>query len=53
MNDLENHAQLPVKAGVTYPLAKYTHPLKQLDIQIIYDSMIKDDNVLLLVIFGS
>ena len=53
MNDLENHAQLPVKAGVTYPLAKYTHPLKQLDIQIIYDSMIQDDNVLLLVIFGS
>ena len=34
MNDLENHAQLPVKAGVTYPLAKYTHPLKQLDIQL-------------------
>ena len=53
MNDLENHAQLPVKAGVTYPLAKYTQPLKQLDIQIIYDSMIQDDNVLLLVIFGS
>lgn len=53
MNDFENHAQLPVKAGVTYPFAKYTHPLKQSDIQLIYDSMIQDENVLLLVIFGS
>ena len=39
MNDFENHAQLPVKAGITYPFAKYTHPLKQSDIQLIYDSM--------------
>lgn len=53
MNDFSAHAQLIVKDGITYPYARYTHPLKQKDIQIIYDSMLKDNNVKALVIFGS
>ncbi len=53
MNNFEEHAQLIVKEGITYPNAKYTHPLKQKDIQIIYDNFLNDKNVKLLVVFGS
>lgn len=31
----------------------YTHPLKQMDLQTIYDMMLKDTNVMHLVVFGS
>ena len=53
MNDFDNHAKLFVKEGITYPNAVYTHPLKQVDLQNIYNTMLKDSNVRLLVVFGS
>lgn len=53
MNNFEEHAKLIVKDGIAYPHAQYTHPLKQDDIQIIYDMFLRDSNVRLLVVFGS
>lgn len=53
MNNFEEHAKLIVKDGIVYPYAQYTHPLKQDDIQIIYDRFLRDPNVKLLVVFGS
>lgn len=52
-NHYDDHFKFWNMDGVTFPNAKYVHPLKQRDIQNIYDQLIQDDNITLLVVFGS
>ena len=52
-NHYDDHFKFWNMDGVTFPNAKYVHPLKQRDIQHIYDQLIQDDNITLLVVFGN
>lgn len=53
-NDFDNHWKFwQVEPWVTFPNYKYVHPGKQCDVQVIYDALVKQENVKLLVIFGS
>lgn len=52
-NHYDDHFKFWNMDGVTFPNARYVHPLKQRDIQNIYDQLIQDKNITLLVVFGS
>lgn len=52
-NNYDEHYKFWYQPDVTFEQAIYVHPLKQWDLQLIYDSLWEQSNVLLLVVFGS
>lgn len=52
-NNFDEHWKFWREDGISFPNAQFVHPCKQEDVQAIYDSMIKQDNIVLLVVFGS
>ena len=53
MNNFDEHFKFSVMSGVSFPNAQFVHPIKQQCVQMLYDELWQDDNVLLMVVFGS